>query len=977
LRKAKIALLAIFTLSCPVSLAAQYSVLETDNLRLIYDDILYGYLAPHAARCFENAMEFYTDVFDYTPAEKVTVFLADVSDYNNAAAWSVPRNSLLVQIAPTNTVFETSPSNESINHTMNHELCHIVAVDKAAGSDRVFRALFAGKVRQTQEHPETILYSYMTHPRRSAPRWFHEGIAVFLETWMAGGIGRAQGPYDEMVFRSMVRDGSRFYDPLGLESEGTKIDFQVGVNAYLYGTRFMSYLAYTYSPEQVIQWVSRTSGSRKYFTSQFRKTFGVSMGEVWKNWIEWEHQFQRVNLDSLQLFPQTPYRDLSKRALGSVSRTHFDPETEELYAGVNYPGVVGHIAAVSTRDGSVRKLKEVKGPGIYFVTSLAFDPESRTLFYTADNSDWRDLHSIDLETGKSRRLMKDVRVGDLVFDGTDGSLWGVRHYNGISTLVRIPHPYDEWDQIHSWPYGQVMYDIDISPDGSLLSFSLGEISGRQTLRIMDVDSLLGGSAANRTLYDFDVSLPSSFVFSPEGRYLYGSSYYTGVSNIWRYDLAADSMDVVSNCESGFFRPTPLSPDSLIVLRYTGEGFVPAVMKAIPLQDVSATTFLGQVIEEKHPIVREWNVGSPLEIPLDSLTTYSGNYRSLRHMGLASIYPVVEGYKDFAAVGLHLAFSDPGYVNDFGLTVSYTPDRELPEEERFHASATFERQGWRLIGKYNDADFYDLFGPTKTSRKGYAFGLGYQKNLIYDTPKTLDFDISVTRYGDMERLPDAQNVSASFDKLLASSAQISYKNRRASLGAVDYEKGLQWVIQLSDNHVRRKSHPRVLGKLDFGFPLPIHHSSVWLRSSAGYSPGDRDEPFANFYFGGFGNNWVDRGSIKRYRESYSLPGLELNEVPGTNYTKTMLEWNLPPVRFRRVGIPSFYVTWARTALFAAGLMTNLDSEAHRVKAASAGAQIDFRFTLLSHLNMTLSLGYAGGFLEGSAPSDEFMFSVKVL
>ena len=68
---------------------------------------------------------------------------------------------------------------------------------------------------------------------------------------MAGGLGRAQGGYDEMVFRSMVRDNAPFYDPLGLVSEGTKIDFQVEVNSYLYGTRFMTWLARRYSPEQV------------------------------------------------------------------------------------------------------------------------------------------------------------------------------------------------------------------------------------------------------------------------------------------------------------------------------------------------------------------------------------------------------------------------------------------------------------------------------------------------------------------------------------------------------------------------------------------------------------------------------------------------------------------------------------------------------------------------------------------------------
>jgi hypothetical protein len=54
---------------------------------------------------------------------------------------------------------------------------------------------------------------------------------------MAGGLGRAQGGYDEMVFRAKVRDNDKFYSPLGLESKA-RVDFQVGVNDYLYGTRF-------------------------------------------------------------------------------------------------------------------------------------------------------------------------------------------------------------------------------------------------------------------------------------------------------------------------------------------------------------------------------------------------------------------------------------------------------------------------------------------------------------------------------------------------------------------------------------------------------------------------------------------------------------------------------------------------------------------------------------------------------------------
>jgi len=40
-------------------------------------------------------------------------------------------------------------------------------------------------------------------------------------------------------------------------------------------------------------------------------------------------------------------------------------------------------------------------------------------------------------------------------------------------------------------------------------------------------------------------------------------------------------------------------------------------------------------------------------------------------------------------------------------------------------------------------------------------------------------------------------------------------------------------------------------------------------------------------------------------------------------------------------------------------------------------MDFRFTALSRLRMTFSLGYAVGFEKDGERSDEFMFSLKVL
>ncbi len=960
-----------------VDVHAQFYILETKYLKLIYYSKTHEYIVPHLARCFHNSLNFHSKLFHYHPTQKITIFLQDFSDYGYGGAESVPRNQIIMGMEPFSRVYETNPANERMNWTMNHELVHIVASDKSAGMDNFFRKLFAGKVSPTKENPLTIFYSYLTNPRRFSPRWYHEGIAVFLETWMAGGLGRVLGGYDEMVFRTMVRDNAYFYDIVGLESEGTTIDFQMGAVAYLYGTRFMSYLALQYGPQKLIQWTSRDPGSKRYFASQFKKIYGVALDDEWRKWIVWEHAWQKANLDSIRKNPVTQYRVISKRALGSVSKAFYDTKRNKLYAAVLYPGENAHLAAIDINSGKIEKLCEVKGAALYYVTSLTYDPQTQTIFYVTDNNQWRDLNALDLKTKHTHKLMKDVRVGDLAFNPKDRSLWGVRHFNGITTLVRIPPPYKKWNQIHSFDYGNIIFDLDISPDGSLLTASLVDISGNQKLIQFEIEKLMNDGATYKVLFDFEDSAPESFTFSPDGKYLFGSSYYTGVSNIYRYDFTKNDMEIISNCETGFFRPVPISEDSLIVMNYTGKGFVPVMIANQAVDKVSAIRFLGQAIVEKHPIVKNWVVGSPSRIKLDSLTVYRGSYSTFGNIKLVSMYPVVEGYKDFAAAGLRFNLADALNVTGVDLTASYSPDRDLPADERLHLALKFHYWQWELRATYNRADFYDLFGPTKTSRKGYSVGLRYRKSLVYERPKSVELSFAVAGYWNLERLPDYQNVIATFDKLLAVTLGLNYKHPIATMGAVDYEKGIKWQIFSHTNVVRKDIFPQIFANLDYGIKLPIEHSSVWLRSSVGQAFGDRNDPFANFFFGGFGNNWVDHLHEKRYREFYSFPGVELNEVGGKNFGKAMLEWNLPPIRFRRVGFPAFYFNWARTAIFTSVLRTNLDKPEFRRTLTNVGGQIDFRLVLFSNLVSTFSLGYAVAFEENQPTDTEFMFSLKIL
>jgi hypothetical protein len=298
-------------------------------------------------------------------------------------------------------------------------------------------------------------------------------------------------------------------------------------------------------------------------------------------------------------------------------------------------------------------------------------------------------------------------------------------------------------------------------------------------------------------------------------------------------------------------------------------------------------------------------------------------------------------------------------------------------ERLHLTAEYQRFDWRGRFDWTGADFYDLFGPTRVGRKGYAARVGRRASLVFDEPRRLDLDIEGSIAGGLDRLPEFQNVAIDVDRLATAEATLSYEHVRKSLGSVDDEAGVRWTAVARSDYADGRGFVKGHATYDRGVGLPAGHSSIWLRSAAGIAPHDPASPFANFYFGGFGNNYVDHADEKRYRAWYSFPGLDLNELAGRNFAKSTLEWNLPPIRFRRAGVPAFYASWLRPAVFAGVLGADLDGVGGRRVATNAGGQVDVRFGALSALDVTLSVGAAVAFEEGRPSNRELMMSLKIL
>jgi len=950
---------------------------KVPGLNLVYYSQAHEYVIQHLARSFVNTMDYYKKFFHYTPSGKTSIFVEDFSDWGNGGATAVPQNLVFLELSPFDHAYDMMSGYERMSLIMNHELVHVVTMDKPVGSSPFFRKIFFGKVGAEKENPLSMFYTYLTSPRMYTPRWYLEGIAVFMETWMNGGLGRSLGAYDEMAFRTKVLENDVIYDALSLESEGTAVDFQIGALSYMYGARFFSFLAVKYGPQKVIDWVSVEKDSKSSFTAAFKQTFGRRLVEDWADWIKAEKVWQEENLNIIRQYPVTEFKPLTDRQMGSVSRGFYDPDRGKVYAGVNYPGQVASLAEIDVGTGRMKRLCDIKGAALYSVCALAFDKAGGRLFYSTDNNTYRDLRVYDLASGRSDKLMMDCRIGDLVFNPRDKSLWGIRHNTGLSTLVRIDPPYSDWTAVYGFDYYADVYGLDISPDGAWISAAISDVSGNQKLVRMSVSDLLRGTLTLETLHDFGTDSPSDFRYSEDGRFLYGSSYYTGASNILRYDPTGKTLDVLSNAETGFFRPIPINDRSLLVFKYTKDGFLPGFIETRVLQDVNAVRFLGQEVVKRHPEVKEWTAGSPADIPIESLIESISPYSSFKDIGLNSAYPIVEGYKDTLALGVRMEFRNALRYHGFDVSASYSPSTALPAKERLHLGLIYHYWNWRISATYNNASFYDLFGPTMSGMKGYSLGLDYSRDLIYDPPRNLTLDFGIAGYAGLDRLPDYQNIDAMYDKLVSARIGLKYNFVRRSLGAVDEEKGYRAHVFARANYVNGRLYPRLYGRLDYGLALPINHSSVWLRTAFGQSFGDRENNFVRFFFGGFGNNWIDSMTEKRYREYYSFPGLELNELGGKTFAKGTVEWTLPPVTFRRFGFMDLYCTWARLAVFTSGIVTDFDDAAFSRKLVNFGAQLDFRIVVFSLMNSTFSVGYARAYEKGLPGRNEFMISLKLM
>lgn len=949
---------------------------ESEHFKVIYREY-HSHLINNILVSAEKAFKPLSELFKYVPDDKIIINTYDASDYGFAATSTTPQNFIRLEIEPMEPGYEMVPYNERIQWLISHELVHVIVNDAEIGFESFCRSVFR-KVPPEKTQPLSVFYGLLTNYNRYSPRWHQEAIAVYFETWLSGGYGRVLGSFDEMYFRNLVYEGKQFPSQLDLETILSHNSILLENIHYIYGGRFVAYLAIVHGTEKVLDWF-RTKEGDAYsgFEGKFRKVFTEDFYKVWNDFISYETKFQEQNIKILEQAEQTKLRKLNSENFGWVSRPYFDSPTNSVIYVYHRPHELTSLQSLDLTTGVSKKFVSVATPSMLQVSSIALDEVNGLLFYTTKNNQlFRDIHVYHLESGEEKILFENARVGDLAVSPVTHDLWGVQHDAGFATLVYSSYPYKEINRLVTFELGEELFNLSIDDSGKKLAATLKKSSGQQSIIIFDAESALADSSFKYQVISSSGS-PENSSWSRNGRILYWNAYTNGVSNIYRYNLNDKSIKAISHCITGLFRPIEISPDSVFAFEFVSDGFKPVIFGSSSASFLPAINYHGQRVIEVNPELQTWNLSNdstkinPVDFSMES------GFNGFENLHIHSIMPVVSGFQNQVVFGLFTRISDPLLVHDFYMEAGVSPLNEDPTYPLWHLRFKYDyKQLFYIDILYNGADFFDLFNDRKRGNIGTQFKLGHTHFWKYDNPMKIKQETNLTFYRNIEFIND-NLIPVSQPDFAVLASNLNVKNLRKSIGSSDFELGneLNWTIGLYGTEF---DQPEVA----FNSYIELSNFSTWLwnhnvlhvKIAGGYNYENENLVQSLFYLGGFGNRAVDNDEIKQFRRIFRFPGIPIYSLTTSKFGKMMLENAFPPIRTSGWLFLDQFVNHFDFAIYSQGLVTQSEIGNYLI---DVGAQMDIKLKHWYNLESTFSAGIAKAWSWSGYNDWAWFLSIKLL
>ena len=360
--------------------------------------------------------------------------------------------------------------------------------------------------------------------------------------------------------------------------------------------------------------------------------------------------------------------------------------------------------------------------------------------------------------------------------------------------------------------------------------------------------------------------------------------------------------------------------------------------------------------EKSPQVKEWSIHpsvNSFKVNQETQKTYNGLY----HIRPNSIIPIVSAFQDQATIGFYSHLGDPNFIHDIKVDVTYSPKFTNKLIPRFHFDIKYQyKLEWLLRYQHNASNFFDLVNKLKRSTIQKKITIQNTHYWLYDEPHKIKHVNDLSAYFDAQYIND-NTIRIYKPNFIVYQSVFESSNLRRSIGSIDAEKGVKWGFTIMTYHVDPKNFQHVGGVhgecaiyTTWGWP----HNTVHFKVDAGIRHTRNTMAIGWFYFGGFGNRYLENEDVNQFRKTFRFPGIPIYDLPANRFLKTLIEQKLPPLRFGNAYIQHHCLNYTDLSVFTQALATKLKWQSLWL---NAGAQVNLHFRHWYNLESTLSFGIA--------------------
>jgi len=576
----------------------------------------------------EDVHERLTTHFDWVPQQKTDVILTDETDFANGSATPLPYNRMTLIVTP--------PDDGLMDHAswlellIVHEYTHIIHLDRAERNPKLLRSVMG-------RHP-------LLFPGTYQPRWLLEGLATYMETDTARGIGRGQSSYFDMLMRMEVFAGLK---PISQINQTIRT-WPAGITPYLYGVYFYQFLADRYGDATLTTWLKNYSSNLIPFriNGNAKAVLGMTMTELWKQYeIYLQEKFtstiQQKTKNSVKGQRLTHYGyNTAQSRIDEVGNRYFiknDHRTEPaLMRSIQIDGRIETVADVHA--GARFDLHETAG----IIVAQQERYNNANVYY--------DLFHIDIDSGKSRRLTEAARYRFASWSRDGELIAAVKSEKGRHSLDLLSRNGEWIENLWTATNGEILSFIDWSPVKDLIVASVWRPSGGWNLEMFDMEIGVWQALTE------DAAIPLHPSFSKDGSRVLFSADYDGIYDIYELNIHNAMMSRITRVIGGAFHPSEAPNGTVYYVGYHQDGY--------DLYQLDNETRL----HASKPQRGSTAVYQPL--PERSIDVKETPYQSMAGLQPAWWSPVFAVADDLFLLGAFTSGSDPLIKHSYGAVLAY-------------------------------------------------------------------------------------------------------------------------------------------------------------------------------------------------------------------------------------------------------------------------------------------------------------------